>query len=285
MANLSSSLDGQRSRLIEALRGYKSCAVAFSGGVDSAVVAQAAQIALGNKAVAVTGVSASLAEGELEAARALAAQIGIRHETILTDELSDTAYVQNAADRCYHCKTHLYDLMVAALPRLGVAIVAAGANTDDEGDYRPGMQAATEHQVRSPLLECELGKSDVRALAQHWGLSVWDKPATPCLSSRIAYGEEVTPERLRMIDAAERFLRDAGLTSGRVRYHRGDLARVEVSPEALSKLCEGDLREQLLSKLRSLGFKYITLDLAGFRSGSQNDVLPLDVLQKPVEQA
>jgi len=135
------------------------------------------------------------------------------------------------------------------------------------------------------LLECELGKSDVRALAQHWGLSVWDKPATPCLSSRIAYGEEVTPERLRMIDAAERFLRDAGLTSVRVRYHRGDLARVEVSPEALSKLCEGDLREQLLSKLRSLGFKYITLDLAGFRSGSQNEVLPLDVLQKPVEQA
>jgi uncharacterized protein len=203
----------------------------------------------------------------------------------LTDELSDTAYVQNAADRCYHCKTHLYDLMVAALPRLGVAVVAAGANTDDVGDYRPGMQAATEHQVRSPLLECELGKSDVRALAQHWGLSVWDKPATPCLSSRIAYGEEVTPERLRMIDAAERFLRDAGLTSVRVRYHHGDLARVEVSPEALPKLCEGELREQLLSQLQSLGFKYITLDLAGFRSGSQNEVLPLEVLQKPVEQA
>src|SRR4051794_5790022 len=175
MSELSPQLAAKRDRLIELIRGYGSCAVAFSGGVDSTVVAKAAQLALGAKAVAVTGVSASLAGGELDEARRLAALIGIRHEIIHTDEFNQTSYVRNAPDRCYHCKTELYAQMEGIVERLGVAVVANGANLDDRGDYRPGMQAAAEHRVVSPLLECGLTKNDVRELAAHWSLPVWDK--------------------------------------------------------------------------------------------------------------
>ncbi len=217
-----STLEEQRERLLDLVRGFESCAVAFSGGVDSAVVAKAAQLALGERAVAVTGTSASLAAGELDEARHVAALIGIRHVVIDTDEFANPAYVQNSPDRCYHCKTELYTQLDQRRQELGVAVIASGANRDDLGDYRPGLQAAAEHQVRSPLAECGLGKSDVRALAAHWGLPVWDKPATPCLSSRVAYGESVTPERLAMIDQAEQYLKRQGLVTLRVRYHPGD---------------------------------------------------------------
>jgi len=274
-----SDLATKRDRLLELLASYGSCAVAFSGGIDSTVVAKAAQLALGSQAVAVTGVSASLAAGELEEARQMATLIGIRHEVIATDELNKPQYVQNAPDRCYHCKTELYTQLDGLAERLGVAVVANGANADDAGDYRPGMRAATEHRVTSPLLECELTKREVRLLAAEWSLPTWDKPAMPCLSSRVAYGEEVTPERLAMIDQAEQFLRALGLRELRVRYHKGDLARLEVPLSELSRLCEDSLRARLLAEFKAIGFKYVTLDLAGFRSGSLNELLPLVQLE------
>jgi uncharacterized protein len=264
------SLEARRDQLVEYVRGYGSCAVAFSGGIDSTVVAKAAKLALGDAAVAVTGTSASLAAGELDLARELAALIGIRHVVIDTDEFANPAYVQNAPDRCYHCKTELYTQMEGIAQRLGVAVIANGANAEDAGDYRPGMTAAGEHRVASPLAECGLNKADVRALAAHWNLPTWDKPATPCLSSRVAYGEEVTPERLAMIDQAEQHLRARGLRTVRVRYHKGDMARLEVPTEALIQLCQPGMRDELVARLKAIGFKYVTLDLEGFRSGSLN---------------
>jgi pyridinium-3,5-biscarboxylic acid mononucleotide sulfurtransferase len=268
----------KRDRLLELIRGYGTCAVAFSGGIDSTVVAKAAQLALGERAVAVTGTSASLAAGELEDAGRLAQLIGIRHEVFATDEFSDPSYLKNDPDRCYHCKTELYTRIEGMAERLNVAVVLNGANLDDLGDYRPGMQAATEHRVASPLVESGFHKPDVRALAAHWGLPTWDKPATPCLSSRVAYGEQVTPERLAMIDKAEQFLREQGLRTLRVRYHKGDLARLEVPLDSLAKFCEPALRAALLARLKSLGFKYVTLDLEGFRSGSLNTLLGIESL-------
>jgi pyridinium-3,5-biscarboxylic acid mononucleotide sulfurtransferase len=276
------SLSEKTNRLLDLLRGYGSCAVAFSGGVDSAVVAKAARVALGDAAVAVTGVSASLAAGELETAQQIATQIGIRHEILRTDEFNDPNYTANPANRCYFCKTELYDRMQPLATRLGVAVIVNGANLDDADDWRPGMQAAGEHRVYSPLLECGFTKDDVRALAAEWQLPVWDKPASPCLSSRVAYGEEVTPQRLQMIDRAEQLLRSLGLRTVRVRYHRGDLARLELPADAISRLAEPELRARLAAELKQLGFKFITLDLEGFRSGSQNAALdsgnPLAIL-------
>jgi uncharacterized protein len=263
-------LDDARENLLSIIRGYGSCAVAFSGGIDSTVVAKAAQLALGRRAVAVTGTSASLAEGEIEEARRLAQLIGIRHEVIETDEFANPDYVRNAPDRCYQCKTELYTQLEEVARRLDLAVLVNGANLDDLGDYRPGMRAAGEHRVASPLAECGLGKQQVRELARQWDLPIWDKPATPCLSSRVAYGEEVTPERLAMIDAAERFLREQGLRTLRVRYHRGDVARLEVPTEAIEQLCRPELRAALVRRLKELGFQYVTLDLEGFRSGSLN---------------
>lgn len=268
-----SSIETKRDRLLEALRQYGSCAVAFSGGVDSAVVAKAAQLALADQAVAITAVSPSLAAGELEDAQQLATQIGIRHEVLRTDEFANHNYTSNPTNRCYFCKTELYSQLERFLPRLNVAVVANGANLDDAGDWRPGMVAAGEHQVRSPLLECGFTKNDVRQLAVHWQLPVWDKPASPCLSSRVAYGEEVTPERLQMIDRAEQLLRALNLKTVRVRYHRGDLARLEVPSDAIPQLAQPETREYLTTELKRLGFKYITLDLEGFRSGSQNEAI------------
>ena len=246
MAELSPELSAKRDRLLSVIAGYGSCAVAFSGGVDSAVVAKAAQLALGDKAVAVTGVSDSLAQGELAEAERLAVCIGIRHQVLSTDEFSQADYRRNAPDRCYHCKTELYAQLEGMAAPLGVAVIANGANWDDRGDHRPGMHAATEHSVRSPLLECELTKAEVRQLAADWELPVWDKPASPCLSSRIAYGEEVTPERVAMVDAAEQFLKSRGFRELRVRYHKGDMARIEVPlaelPRLVAPSCARSLR-------------------------------------------
>ncbi|HEY1601146.1 MAG TPA: ATP-dependent sacrificial sulfur transferase LarE [Pirellulales bacterium] len=278
-SKLSPQLLEKRDRLLALIADLGSCAVAFSGGVDSTVVAKAAQVALGPKALAVTGTSASLAAGELEEAVALAQLIGIRHEILPTDEFADPAYLANAPDRCYHCKTELYTQLDGVAERFGVAAVLNGANLDDRGDHRPGMTAAAEHQVRSPLLECELSKEEVRQLAAHWALPVWDKPASPCLSSRIAYGEQVTPERVAMIDQAEALLRELDLRELRVRYHKGDLARLEVPLDALPRLAQPDTRARLVEQLKRLGFKYVTLDLEGFRSGSLNQVLPVESLR------
>lgn len=280
-----SSLISRRDQLIETVRTYGKVAVAFSGGIDSTVVAQAAFEALGDVAVAVTAVSESLAEGELEGAEELARRIGIRHRVIRTEEFSNPDYRRNNSDRCYFCKSELYGRLKAMLAELRADVIVSGANLDDMGDYRPGLKAASEHDVRHPLQECGLTKSDVRELALAWGLPTWDKPATPCLSSRIAYGEEATPERNRMIDRAEQWLRGRGFQILRVRYHKGDLARIEVPLQELSRFVELELRGELLPAFRSLGFKFVTLDLEGFRSGSLNSVIPAQDLLRGIARA
>jgi pyridinium-3,5-biscarboxylic acid mononucleotide sulfurtransferase len=277
-----STLSACRVRLVDMLRSYGRVAIAFSGGIDSTVVTQAAYEALGDSAIAVTAVSNSLASGELEEAQELAQQIGIRHRVIHTDEFADPNYLRNHSDRCYFCKSELYGRLEGMLGELGVDVIASGANLDDLGDYRPGLKAAEEHGVRHPLQECGFSKADVRALARAWGLPTWDKPATPCLSSRIAYGENVTAERVQMIDQAEQWLRRRGLHVLRVRYHKGDLARIEVPLDDLPRFIELELRGELIPAFRDLGFKFVTLDLEGFRSGSLNSVIPVENLLRGV---
>lgn len=272
-------LIAKRDRLLEILRGYRRVAVAFSAGVDSTVVAHAARLACGDDAVAVTADSPSLASGELEQAQELADVIGIRHVVIATDEFQSPSYVANRSNRCYFCKSELYTRLAGMESSLGVDVIVNGANRDDMGDHRPGMQAAHEHHVRSPLIEAGFTKQDVRDLARHWELPVWDKPATPCLSSRIAYGVTVTPERVRRIDDAESWLKEQfDICELRVRLEENDLARIEVPVDDIARLMQPAAREQTLAQLRSLGFRYVTIDLAGFRSGSMNEVLPLEVL-------
>ena len=266
--------------LLATLAGYGRVAVAFSAGVDSTVVARAAQQACGDDAVAVTAVSPSLASGEREQAEQLAQQIGIRHVVIETDEFDNPDYLKNEPNRCYFCKTELYTRLEHILPQLDVDVIANGANVDDQGDHRPGMVAAGEHAVRSPLLDVGMTKQDVRDLAQHWDLPVWDKPAMPCLSSRIAYGVGVTTERVRRVDEAEKYLREEfGLLEFRVRHEANELARIEVSIDELPRLLDTSNRLAITAKLRELGFAFVTIDLEGFRSGSLNSVIAVDDLQ------
>lgn len=264
-------------RLIELLRSYRRVAVALSGGVDSAVVAKAAQLAIGSDAVAVTADSPSVARRDLDDARQVADRIAIRHVVIGTDEFSDPEYARNDGTRCYHCKTELYDRIAGLQSELGFEVICSGANRDDLGDYRPGLIAAAEHGVRHPLQELGFGKAEVRELARYWNLPVSDKPASPCLSSRIAPGVVATTERTARIEAAETLLRELGLADCRVRLHEGELARIEVAPESIERLAKAEVRSSLAAKLRDLGFRFVTLDLEGFRSGNLNVLIDVNM--------
>jgi pyridinium-3,5-biscarboxylic acid mononucleotide sulfurtransferase len=267
-------------RLMAILKEMESVVVALSGGVDSTVVAAAAFKALGERAVAVTGSSASLAESELAAAKAAASAIGIRHVILTTNEFADEGYIRNDGARCYHCKSELYDELLAFAKREGIAFVCSGANQDDLGDYRPGLTAAAERGIRHPLQEAGLGKEEVRAIARLWDLPNWDKPASPCLSSRIAVGVEATPERVRRIELAEKFLKELGFSQLRVRCHHGELARIESSVEDVARLASQPIRDAVAAEFRRLGFNYVSLDLEGFRSGSLNAMIPSETLAK-----
>ena len=259
-------------RLRSILRTFDSVIVAYSGGADSAFLADVAHEALGGRVLAVTAVSPSLAPDEREAAARLAADRGWRHREVETFELERSEYVRNEPDRCYHCKTELFETLAGLVAAEPGTVVLVGTNLDDEGDYRPGQTAARERGVRAPLREAGLTKDAVRALSRARGLPTWNKPASACLASRIAYGVEVTPERLDRVGRAEAFLRSLGFSQLRVRDH-GDLARIEVPAEEVERLSADDVRKAVATFLRDLGFTYVTADLEGFRSGSMNAVL------------
>jgi uncharacterized protein len=273
---LTPELAAKRDRLLEVLRRLGPVAVAFSGGIDSTVVAKAARLALGDRAVAVTADSSSVPRAEIAEARRLAELIGIRHRLVQTDEFASAEYVRNDGTRCYHCKDELYHQVERLLPELGVETICSGANLDDRGDYRPGLVAAAEHRVCHPLQEAGFTKAEVRTLARHWDLPTWDKPASPCLSSRLAPGVTVTPERTARVEAAEVYLRQLGLRELRVRLHDGELARIEVPVAAVPRLADPAVCAPLVAHLKSLGFRYVTLDLEGFRSGSLNELVSLE---------
>jgi len=264
------NLQQKRSLLIDALRSYGAVVVAFSGGVDSTFVAAMAWEALGEHARAITGLSPSVAVAEREEAAALAQQIGIPHEFVETHEMENPEYVANSPMRCFHCKDELYGVLDAIAAKAGErATVVDGTNADDAGDWRPGRQAATKHGVRSPLLELGFTKDEIRELSREMGLPTWDKPAMACLASRIPHGMPVTVDALDQVGAAEAALRRFGIRQVRVRHH-GDVARIETDAAGMAIAFAPGNREQVVERLRNLGFKHVALDLAGYRSGSMN---------------
>jgi len=259
-------------RLREIFRELDSVIVAYSGGVDSSYVAYVANAELGPRAVCITGQSASLPEYQRAEIEGVVQKFGFQHEVIQTEELENPGYRANNPDRCFFCKDELYTKLEAVARTRGVKSIVDGSTVDDLGDYRPGRRAASQHAVRSPLIEAGLTKSEVRELSRRATLPTWDKPASPCLSSRIAYGTTVTIERLGKVDRGEEILREFGFREFRVRHH-DQLVRIEIAPAEMDRVLRKDLVAELARRFRELGFKYVTLDLEGFRSGSMNEVL------------
>jgi len=263
------NLQRKREALIGEIQGYGRTVVAFSGGVDSTFLAAVAFEALGDRAVAITGVSPSVAAEEREEAEALARGIGIPHRWVETHEMDNPDYVANSEMRCFHCKDELYGVLGAIAGQADGAVVIDGTNADDAGDWRPGRRAAAEHGVRSPLLELGFTKDEIRALSRQMGLPTWDKPAMACLASRIPHGTPVTVEALDQVGAAEAVLRGFGIRQVRVRHH-GDVARIETDSDGMAIAFAPENRGRLVARLQNLGFKHVALDLAGYRQGSMN---------------
>ena len=266
------SLEEKEQRLRALLKSYGSVMIAFSGGVDSAYLAYVAHSELGERMIAVTGDSASYPTFQRELADQLTNRFGIRHEMIFTEEFEDQNYTNNPPNRCYYCKTELYSKLNELARERGFDVICDGTNADDVGDYRPGRQAARERDVQSPLLECGLTKADIRELSRRAGLPTWNEPASACLSSRVPYGQVVTIEKLSMVDKAEIALKQLGFRQVRVRHH-GDVARIEVADEEMLRALDINMAQKMSDALKAIGFKYVALDLEGYRTGSLNEAL------------
>jgi pyridinium-3,5-biscarboxylic acid mononucleotide sulfurtransferase len=282
---LPDALEAKEAHLRELLASYESVIVAFSGGADSAYLAWAAKGVLGPSALCITADSPSYPDRHRQLALTVAREAGLRHEIIQTSELDRAEYRANPTNRCYYCKHELYTSLTALASDRGFAVVADGSNADDRGDYRPGRQAAREFRVRSPLDEAGLTKAEIRELSRRAGLRTWDEPASACLSSRIPYHSEVTPEKLRSIERAEEVLRTLGFRVCRVRHHElgasgkgsaSTLARLEIAADELPRALEPEIRSRIVSEIRAVGYQHVTIDLQGYRMGSLNEGLRLD---------
>lgn len=262
----------KQEKLLADLHPLGSLLVAFSGGADSAYLAWAAHQALGERALAVTALSASFSEHDRRESQRFAAAAGVRHECIETDEFANPLYIANGADRCYHCKHELFEELESMARARGFSAIAYGINAEDTHEFRPGHRAATEHKILAPLLDAGLRKNEIRQLSRLAGLTTWDRPAAACLSSRVAYGTTVTPELLARVERGESFLREQGFRQFRLRVH-GELARIEIAPEELPHALVGEMLQKISAYLKELGFTYVTLDLEGYRTGSLNALI------------